>query len=110
MLMMGMKGTDSGHQQVKGVTGKGLVEAGRDLAVINSIPVEQFGWIRRDSSAVTALEAELPTYRAFVFEQLEEDLAFLSEHVLNTREIMAIQEIIDGCDAWLDLDQDSLSH
>jgi len=87
-----------------------LVEAGRDLAVINSISVQGFGWIKRDSSKVTALEAELPTYRAFVFEYLQEDLAFLSERVLSTREINAIWGIIDCCDAWLDEEQALLVH
>ena len=87
-----------------------LVEAGRDLAVINSISVQGFGWIKRDSSKVTALEAELPTYRAFVFEYLQEDLAFLSERVLSTREINAIWGIIDCCDAWLDEEQALLAH
>jgi hypothetical protein len=87
-----------------------LVEAGRDLAVINSISVQGFGWIKRDSSKVTALEAELPTYRAFIFEHLEEDLAFLGERVLNTGEIEAIREIIDCSDAWLDVEQAWLAH
>ena len=37
--------------------------AGRDAAVINSVPVAGFGWVRRDGSA--HLAAELPSYRQF---------------------------------------------
>jgi aminoglycoside phosphotransferase len=110
MVTTAIKGKHIGYYHVNEVLKNVLVEAGRDLAVINSVPVKHFGWIRRDSSAVTALEAELPTYRAFVFEQLEEDLAFLSEHVLNTREIKAIQGIIDRCGTWLDVEQAWLAH
>jgi aminoglycoside phosphotransferase (APT) family kinase protein len=110
MVTTAIKGKHIGRYPVNEVNRNVLVEAGRDLAVINSIPVQGFGWIKRDSSKVTALEAELPTYRAFVFEQLEEDLAFLGEHVLNIKEIKAIREIIDRFDAWLDAEQAWLAH
>jgi aminoglycoside phosphotransferase (APT) family kinase protein len=110
MVTTAIKGKHIGHYPVNEVPRSTLVEAGRDLAVINSIPVQHFGWIRRDSSEVTSLEAEFPTYRAFVFEHLEEDLAFLGERVLSTREIEAIWEIIARCDAWLDEEQARLAH
>ncbi len=110
MVTTAIKGKHIGHYPVNEVSRNTLVEAGRDLAVINSIPVQQFGWIRRDSSAVTALEAELPTYRAFVFEQLEEDLAFLGKLVLSTGEIKAVRGIIDRFDTWLDIEQAWLAH
>jgi aminoglycoside phosphotransferase (APT) family kinase protein len=110
MVTTAIKGKHIGHYPVNEVPRSTLVEAGRDLAVINSISVQGFGWIKRDSSKVTALEAELPTYRAFVFEYLEEDLAFLSEHVLSTREIKAIWEIIDRFGDWLDIEQALLAH
>ncbi len=110
MVTTAIKGKHIGHYPVNEVSRNTLVEAGQDLAVINSVPVKHFGWIRRDSSKVTALEAELPTYRAFVFEQLEEDLAFLSEHVLNTREIKAIRGIVDRCYAWLEVEKAWLAH
>jgi len=110
MVTTAIKGKHIGHYPVNEVPRSTLVEAGRDLAVINCIPVQHLGWIRRDSSAVTALEAELPTYRAFVFEQLEEDLAFLGKLVLSTGEIKAIREIIDRFGAWLDVEQAWLAH
>jgi len=38
-----------------------LIEAGKDLAVINTILVKGFGWIRRDRDEVGLLEAQWPT-------------------------------------------------
>lgn len=110
MVTSEIKGKHIGCYPANEIPRNVLVEAGRDLAVINSISVQGFGWIKRDSSKVAALEAEFPTYRAFIFEHLEEDLAFLSERVLSTREIKAIREIIDRCDIWLDEEQAWLAH
>jgi aminoglycoside phosphotransferase len=110
MVTTEIKGRPISHYPVNEVTRNVLAEAGRDLAVVNGLRVEKFGWIRRDSSEVAALEAEFPTYRAFVFEHLEEDLALLSEQVLNMPEIMAIRQIIGRCDTWLDLEQAWLAH
>ena len=66
-----------------------VAAAGRDLAIINSLPVAGFGWVRRDAPLVTDLAAELPTNRAFLTEHLESDLAFLGTALLaapDTRE------------------------
>ncbi len=110
MVTSEIKGKHTGCYPANEIPRSILVEAGRDLAVINSISVQGFGWIKRDSSKVTALEAELPTYRAIVFEHLEGDLAFLVERVLNIREIKAVWEIIDRFGAWLDVEQAWLAH
>ena len=87
-----------------------LIEAGRDLAVINSIRVKGFGWIKRDCSEVTQLEAELPTYRAFVLEHLEDDLVILGQHVLSRKEVVEIREIIGRFDGLLEGEQAWLAH
>lgn len=88
-----------------------LFEAGRDLAIINSIPVEQFGWIQRDRPVVSRLEAELPTYRAFVYEYLESDLSLLLEaQTLARSEIVAIRQIIEDVDTEFDSEQSYLAH
>jgi aminoglycoside phosphotransferase len=110
MVTTAIKGKHIGHYHVNEVNRNVLVEAGRDLAIINSVPVKHFGWIRRDISEVTSLEAEFPTCRAFIFEQLEEDLVFLGEHVLNTIEIKAIRGIVDRFGVWLDIEQAWLAH
>ncbi len=66
-----------------------LREAGSDLARINDVPVEGFGWIRRDQQNGGTLEAEHATQRAFVLEHLEADLALLRATMLTTAEVTA---------------------
>ena len=79
-----------------------LREAGRDLAVINSLPVQGFGWIRRDSPNASSLEAEFPGNKAFIYEQLEHDLASLEEQMLTRCEVASVRQVLDRCDSWLD--------
>ncbi|HEY6407964.1 MAG TPA: aminoglycoside phosphotransferase family protein, partial [Ktedonobacteraceae bacterium] len=78
-----------------------LLEAGRDLAIINNLPVKNFGWIRRDSPEATSLEATFLTYRAFVYEHLERDLAALEEQVFAKSTINNIRQILHRFDNWL---------
>jgi aminoglycoside phosphotransferase (APT) family kinase protein len=87
-----------------------LAAAGRDLAIINSLPVAGFGWVRRDAPLVTDLAAELPTNRAFLTEYLESDLAFLGTNLLNPAEVAAVRATLARYDAWLDAEQGQLAH
>lgn len=88
-----------------------LRQAGRDLAIINSIPVQGFGWIKRDNSKVVQLEAELPTYRAYIYEHLEDDLALLAnKQLLSGSDISNIYRILARYNAWLDEEQALLAH
>jgi hypothetical protein len=54
-----------------------LIEAGKDLAVINSVPVEGFGWIRRDCEAVEHLQAEHIDCGAWLQQDIDEPLRML---------------------------------
>jgi aminoglycoside phosphotransferase (APT) family kinase protein len=87
-----------------------LVEAGRDLAVINTILVKGFGWIKRDRDEVGPLEAQWATNRTFMFEYLEDDLAILGREVLSDWEIRAIREIVGCYSGLLDGEQSWLAH
>jgi aminoglycoside phosphotransferase (APT) family kinase protein len=87
-----------------------IIAAGRDLASINSLPVDGCGWIRRDAPIVADLTAELPTNRAFLTEHLESDLAFLGTALLDPSEIAAIRATLARHDAWLDADRGHLAH
>jgi aminoglycoside phosphotransferase (APT) family kinase protein len=87
-----------------------LRAAGRDLAAINSIPVEGFGWVRRDHHAVAILQAEHPTNRRFMLEHLDHDLDLLGKHGFSATEVDTIRSIIAARDAWLDGDQAYLAH
>jgi Phosphotransferase enzyme family len=63
-----------------------VAEAGQDLAWINSVPVEGFGWVQRDSSETRQLQAQWPTSRAFTLESWEADFAYLARSTLSRTE------------------------
>lgn len=87
-----------------------LVEAGRDMARINSVKVEGFGWVNRDQEVVHHLSAEWPTYRAFMLGYWEVDLAYLGKHVLDASEVAALEKIRAYYDSWLEIEQGYLAH
>ena len=61
-----------------------LVEAGRQLALFNSVTVRGFGWITRDREVVSTLEADHPMFRDWMLEYLDADLAALERaHLLD---------------------------
>lgn len=110
MVTTEIKGTHLGHCSAQQNQRTILYEAGRDLAVINSFPVKRFGWISRNRPQVTRLEAKHLSCRTFIHEHLEHDLATLDAQVLERSEIIAIRQILDRFDAWLDGDQAWLAH
>ena len=110
MVTTEIKGRPIGHRSLDAGLKDVLVAAGRDLAVINSLPVESFGWIRRDGAAGPRLEAEHSNSRAFMLDHLEQDLALLGERALSQRETAAVGEIISRHDAWLDSTWAWLAH
>lgn len=87
-----------------------LQEAGHDLAHINSIAVEGFGWIRRNLHDTTSLQAELPTFRSFALEHWNDDIIYLAEHTLSSLEIDALERLRSRYDSWLDESQAYLAH
>jgi hypothetical protein len=90
MVTTEIPGSHFGHRAVDRDTRDILAAAGRDLAVVNSLAVEGFGWIKRDRGEAPRLEAEHPTYRDFVHEHLEQDLALLRERVLTPSEVAVL--------------------
>lgn len=88
-----------------------LLDAGRDLAIINDLAVEGFGWIRRDNPSVTLLTAEMPTNRAFVLQDLDAHLGSLYEEGFLSRAwVEAIRIIVTRFDTYLDTERASLAH
>ncbi len=85
-------------------------EVGRDLARINSLVVEGFGWVKRDTSTGEVLLGEWPTYREFVDEYWEADLAYLASHVLAAEEIAQLERVRAAYDSWLDVERGYLVH
>jgi aminoglycoside phosphotransferase (APT) family kinase protein len=98
------------HSLSEEVRAEVLREAGRDLAAINSVPVEGFGWIRRDLPKTSGLYAQWPTYRAFVLEYWESDLVYLTRDVISSLEAMQLNHVLLQHDSWLDVEQASLAH
>ncbi len=111
MLTTEIKGVHIGHCASIDDQKTLLRQAGRDLAIINSIPVQGFGWIKRDNDEVVQLEAEFPTYRAWIDEQLEDDLALLAtKQLLNSSDITNISTLLARYNSWLNEEQAYLAH
>ncbi len=106
MVTTAIAGQHIGHCHDMAGAQQALVAAGRDLAVINSVPVDGFGWIIRDSGNATRLEAEFASYREFAFNQMEENLALVGGSALNQASIAAIQRTFERYDALFDAEGD----
>jgi len=87
-----------------------LFEAGRMLATINSLPVDGFGWVTRNEEYVTAPQAERTTFRAFVLENLDEQLHILESVVLTPHEVARLRGLLHHYDAWLEPGPVVLAH
>ncbi len=85
-------------------------EAGRDLARINSLTVEGFGWIAADHAHPQRLRAQWPTCRAFALASRQADLAYLRAHVLKAQECVLLERVLARYDFLLDSEQGYLAH
>lgn len=85
-------------------------EAGRELARINALPVEGFGWLISKPGQAGSLHARWPTYRAFAQEFREADLAYLRQYVLPAQECSELERVLALYDSWLDIEQGYLAH
>lgn len=92
------------------VLAKVVVEAGRDLARINSLPVEGFGWVRVRRAQPARLRAQWPTFRAFVLEHRHADLTYLRMHVLKPQHIARLERVFARYDSLLEIEQGYLAH
>ena len=87
-----------------------VADAGRDLACINSVPVEGFGWVKRDAPETRQLQAPWPTYRAFALEWWEADLAYLAKSILCSTEIAMLECLMSQYDSYLNSEGSYLAH
>lgn len=110
MGMTAIAGEAVGRRPPDAATQEILQAAGRDLAVITSIPVQGFGWIKRDIGTGDRLEAAHATYREYALEHFAADLALLSRHGVAAREIAALRGSIDRYELWLQPAQAWLAH
>jgi len=88
-----------------------VAAAGRDLARMNAIPVDGFGWVRRDMQAVPGrLTAEQPTAHAFMLAEFDVYVAALSAAGFDEHEIHLLAEVARRGAHWLDDDRAYLAH
>jgi aminoglycoside phosphotransferase (APT) family kinase protein len=87
-----------------------VLEAGRDLARINSLPVEGFGWVKVKRAQPARLRAKWPTFRAFALESRQADLTYLRMHILKPWEFARLERVLSRYDALLEIEQGYLAH
>jgi phosphotransferase family enzyme len=110
MVTTEIRGVHVGYCRLDRGTKGVLRAAGRELALINGVSVEGFGWIERKKAAGAVLQAEHETYRAFMRGYLSADLHLLSERVFTIEEIRKIRAIVRRFDRWFDTDRAWLAH
>lgn len=81
--------------------------AGRDTAIINSVPVAGFGWIQRNGAQ--PLTAELAGYDDFVVSYLPENWPGWLAGVFDSRHLAALESLIDA-ESRRSLDHGHLAH
>ncbi|MWV46327.1 phosphotransferase [Paenibacillus sp. HJL G12] len=95
MLVREIPGSLVGDDLSMGEFERVLREAGKQLAVINQVPVEGFGWVRRGrNEGARNLVGEKNGIGDFIAEHLTEDLHFLSGNLLSIAEAARIQDIL----------------
>lgn len=109
MLTTEIAGQHVGHRTADEATRHVLGDAGRDLAIINAVPVAGFGWIKRDRG-IAALTAKHSTWREAVFEYLDADLAMLEGRVLTHADTATIRAIVESHGPWITAEEACLAH
>ncbi|MBA3946172.1 MAG: phosphotransferase [Herpetosiphonaceae bacterium] len=111
MVTTEIKGQAIGHGTTPETVRNVLVAAGHDLALTNAIPVQHFGWIRRDSAGSMCLQGEVACLRDWLLADLDVHLARLDRHSIfasgTSARIAAIIAASQGC---FDDDHASLAH
>jgi aminoglycoside phosphotransferase (APT) family kinase protein len=104
-------GSHLGHRAVDDATPRIVFEAGQQLALVNSVPVDGFGWVRRGPVDADQLAGEHATLRAFFLEYLDADLSALERRqLLTARDVAAIRRLVEAHPSWLHAEQASLAH
>ncbi len=88
-----------------------LIDAGRELAAINGVGVEGFGWIRRDGDEPDTLRAEYATYSDWLHRELDAAVATLARsRILHRRDVEAIHEVMEEATSLFDGKPAYLAH
>jgi aminoglycoside phosphotransferase (APT) family kinase protein len=110
MVTTEIAGDQIGRRPLGRATQGVLIEAGRDLATINSLPVSGFGWVKRDMPVCERLDGEHSTLMEFALEHLDSDLATLAATVLTRSDTAAIRAVVEDHRLWLASPAATLAH
>ncbi|WP_213584124.1 phosphotransferase family protein [Paenibacillus sp. J2TS4] len=73
-----------------------LIQAGKQIAVINQVRVDGFGFVKRGREEYgVPLQGQNPSLHDYLYEFLEEDLVLLSENGFYQGDILQIKSIFD---------------
>ncbi|XEC93708.1 aminoglycoside phosphotransferase family protein [Paenibacillus tarimensis] len=88
-----------------------LIRAGKQLAVINQVKVDGFGWVKRDREEDgAALQGEKTSMYDYLFELLDNDLEILAENIFNQREVSKIKSILIAGSELMSRHEPCLNH
>jgi aminoglycoside phosphotransferase (APT) family kinase protein len=85
-----------------------LHEAGQQLAIIHSIPVEGFGWI--DRSSYNTLKGEKHSFDEYFSEYLNNDLKTLSQYDFSSTDVIRITGLMSEAQQVLNVQNAVLVH
>lgn len=86
-----------------------MIEAGQDLARINTIAVNGFGWLRGRSETEYLL-APYPTYKASILAGWDDSIRYLASSVLLASEVDMVEQLFACSDFWVENTQGHLAH
>jgi aminoglycoside phosphotransferase (APT) family kinase protein len=110
LLTSGIAGRPLGPEDPPARIRDVLLEAGHELSLLNSIPIEGFGWIMREPGRPLPLRGQHTTCRDFTTQHLEADLGLLASRVFGLAEVAALQRLIEDHTDWLDAPEAHLAH
>jgi aminoglycoside phosphotransferase (APT) family kinase protein len=110
MITTEIKGVAIGHGGAESELPDILRAAGRDIAILNSVPVHGFGWIRRDAPADRRLRADATTEREFMLADFHHALFALDGTLLSSGQAEAIRDVVAAKASLLAAGQACLAH
>jgi aminoglycoside phosphotransferase len=110
MITDEIPGTSLAHFVPDGTLPTVVRAAGRDLARINRVPVDGFGWIQRETPGDTRLRGEFTEECEFMLDDVESSLAALQPDVLEPIDVTAIRAVIDANQHLLEAPHATLAH
>jgi aminoglycoside phosphotransferase (APT) family kinase protein len=110
MITAEIPGTSLAHGMPDGTLPTVVRAAGRDLALINRVPVDGFGWIQRETPDDTRLRGEFTEEREFMLADMESSLVALRREAPELIDVAALRAVIDTNRALLDATHATLAH